>query len=403
MNFDASFKPRLRPVEPFALPDEKGQIGVRDPSGLSDVVLALSPAALRLIALMDGTRSLDQIAEEFQSQVGQPVAPQTLQGIVTNLEQSLFLEGASFEAKYRHRLDEYRKSNLRTMDHAESLGVTGDGKIFHSMLGPHEGKGANEPATIRGLIAPHLDYPRGAPCYGPAYAAIRRRTPPQRIIILGTNHSGRSTGVVATGCDFQTPLGVSRCDREFLQSLEARCGDLRTYELDHKNEHSVELQVAWLQFLYGSQNFSIVPILCPDPCGAARTAPIDGKGVDLKNFAGALSQLIADDPTDTLVVAGADFSHVGSSFGDDRNLDDAFLEEVRQADRRALDYLELGDPAGFVQCIARQDNPTRICSAGCMFVLAAALPRARGQVVRYHQAVDREAQVCVTCAAVVFA
>jgi MEMO1 family protein len=160
--------------------------------------------------------------------------------------------------------------------------------------------------------------------------------------------------------------------------------------------------VAWLQHLYGPQNFSVVPLLCPDPCGPSGTVPDDGNGMALRVFAESLGELIASDPTNTLVVAGADFSHIGSSFGDDRPIDDAFLEEVRQADRRALDFLELGDPAGFLRCIAQQDNPTRICSAGCMFALLTALPGARGQVVRYHQAVDRESQTCVSCAAVVF-
>src|SRR5262245_22939906 len=100
MTFDGLHKPRLRPVEAFALPGERGQIGVRDRSGISEFVLTLSPAALHLIALMDGTNTIEQIRLLFQRQFGQPVAANTLERIQEHLEQALFLEGPAFEAHY---------------------------------------------------------------------------------------------------------------------------------------------------------------------------------------------------------------------------------------------------------------------------------------------------------------
>jgi AmmeMemoRadiSam system protein B len=398
--FDGNFKPLLRPVEAFGIPGEPGQIGLRDRSGLSDFVITVSPAALQLIAMMDGSNSLSQIAAEFEAQVGHPMKPETLQGIVRHLDEAHLLEGERFEAQYEMLLTQYRVKGVRTMERAEELEVTADGRVFHEMIRDH-GVQPSQP-KIRGLIAPHLDYARGGPCYGQAFSMLRELPAPRRVIILGTNHFGRATGVVSTASDFQTPLGTTRCDRDFLASIESHCGHLRQFELDHAREHSVELQVAWLQFLWGAENFSIAPFLCPDPCGPTGMAPRDGIGVDLRHFSDALTEQLTAAEGDTLVIAGADFSHVGGSFGDERDLDDEFLEHVRRADRRALDHLEWGDPDGFVRAIAERENPTRICSAGCMFALASALPGARGRVLRYHQAVDRDEQCCVTCAAVVF-
>jgi len=223
--------------------------------------------------------------------------------------------------------------------------------------------------------------------------------------------------VVATGNDFSTPLGVTRVDKEFLEKLEERCGDLRTFELDHAREHSIELQVAWLQHFFGADAFTIVPVLCPDPCGptihpgsqvgptlkgVGPEWPLDGRGVDLREFALVLGELIRNDAGATLIVAGADLSHVGAAFGDERTLDEAFLEEVRQRDWQALDRLRTGEVGAFLQCVAKQENPTRVCSAGCIFVLATALPDASASVLGYHQAVDLPSQTCVTCAAVAF-
>ena len=56
-----------------------------------------------------------------------------------------------------------------------------------------------------------------------------------------------------------------------------------------------------------------------------------------------------------------------------------------------------------VGCIADENNPTQVCSAGCIFALATALPDAEATILAYHQAVTREIHNCVTCAAVAFA
>jgi AmmeMemoRadiSam system protein B len=233
---------------------------------------------------------------------------------------------------------------------------------------------------------------------------LRRRDPPHRIVILGTNHFGRSTAVVATGKDFETPLGRTATDTAFIERLELRCGvgcgDLRRHEFDHVREHSVELQVLWCQHLFGAERFKIVPILCPDPCGPTGTRPPDGQGVDLGEFAEALGRCIREDDADTLVVAGADLSHVGANFGDDRPFDEEFLRGVWERDKRVLQALEQDGAEAFRACVAEDENPTRVCSAGCIFALKAALPDAKARILRYHQAVDQASQSGVTCAAV---
>lgn len=402
MLWDPTYKPRLRPVEAFPLPEGDGvTIGVRDRSGLSEVMLSLSAPALHIMSMMDGDHTCNDIRRQFQVSFGRPIAEGTLHSMVTHLENAHFLEGPGFEAYYQSLLDEYRNKRTREMPHATTLGIVDDsGSIFDEMLADVNGCVAS--GTVVGLIAPHLDYPRGRPCYAAAYATLRNRPPPDRVIILGTNHFGRSTSVVATGNDFSTPLGVTKVDGTFLGKLEERCGDLRTFELDHAREHSIELQVSWLQHFFGADAFTIVPLLCPDPCGPTGTAPLDGRGVDLREFALVLGELVRNDTGETLIVAGADLSHVGAAFGDERQLDEPFLEEVRQRDRQALDRLRTGEVNAFLQCVAEQENPTRVCSAGCIFVLAAALPDASASVLGYHQAVDLPTQTCVTCAAVAF-
>ncbi len=403
MIWESTSKPRLRPVEAFRLPEGNGGgVGVRDRTGLSDVVLSLSEPALHVMALMDGGNTCEQIRQKFSTDFGQTLADDTLTSMLEHLDEAHFLDGPSFENYYQSLLEEYRRKGIREMPHAEALGIVDDsGDLFNEILNEVGDVAANSRAV--GLIAPHLDYPRGRPCYAAAYSSLKGRDTPDRVVILGTNHFGRSTSVVSTANDFSTPLGLTRTDVDFLEKLEARCGELRNFELDHVREHSIELQVAWLQHLFGADKFSIVAFLCPDPCGPTGTAPCDGQGVDLGEFAAALGELVAQDSQDTLIVASADLSHIGAAFGDERTLDDAFLEEVAQRDLKALGELTAGDPFAFLRCIADQDNPTRVCSAGCIFALARVLPDASATLLGYHQAVDQPSQTGVTCAAVMLA
>ncbi|MCO6436259.1 MAG: AmmeMemoRadiSam system protein B [Phycisphaerae bacterium] len=401
MALDPQHRPRLRPVEPFNLDGEDGLIALRDPSGISPVVLSISPAALQILACMDGEHTCEEISAAFHRALGQSLNQETLARMIQNLDEALLLESPRFDEHYDAALEAYRSRGTREMPHASQLGINdASGALFRDVLST--APAADVAGTIQGIVAPHLDYPRGAPCYAAAYGALRDRNAPDRVVILGTNHFGRSTSVVATASAFSTPLGTTRVDGDFLNRLEARCGDLRRFELDHVREHSIELQVPWLQYLFGAENFTIVPLLCSDPCGPTGTAPRDGDGVDLAEFACALESLMAEDDRDTLVVAGADLSHIGESFGDQRRLGSAWLNEVRKTDEGTLTALQTGGPKAMVEALKLNDNATRVCSAGCIYALAAALPLAQCTVLGYHQAVDEATQTCVTCSAMVF-
>jgi AmmeMemoRadiSam system protein B len=226
-----------------------------------------------------------------------------------------------------------------------------------------------------------------------------------RFVILGTNHFGLAPAVVGTRKDFESASGAVPHDAAFMRRLDDRCGrDLGEFEYDHAREHSIELQVLLLRHVLGGRPLTITPYLCPDPCGPNGTAALDGRGVDLKDFALALRAELDDDATPTCIIAGADLSHVGRYFQDRRALDADVLRALEASDRRALDYLLAGDPEGMRRCVAESDNPTSICSVGCLFVLATTLQgRSRPRLLGYHQALTAEAENCVTCAAIEYA
>ncbi len=371
-----------------------------DPSGLAEASITVSGPALYLLTMFDGEHTLADIAADFAAQFHQRIEVATLAQMAAGLAEARLLAGKDFEHYYAGLLAAYRDAPVRDMHSAADLGLDHDAhKAIDELLAAAPAK--SPPGRIVGLVAPHLDYPRGTPCYSAAYSTLINRPAPQRVVVLGTNHFGRSLSAVATAKDFKTPLGTTPADATFISRLEACCGDLRAHELDHQREHSIELQLLICQHLWGAESFRLVPILCPDPCGPTGTAPFDGRGVDLRDLASALRALIDEDGEDTLIIAGADLSHVGAAFGDEQTLDDGFCAAVRQRDEAVL--AQLGDNAAdaFVAEVAEGENATRICSAGCIFTAMAVWPQARVEVLHYHQAVDERQQTGVTCAAAV--
>ncbi|MFH1418680.1 MAG: AmmeMemoRadiSam system protein B [Planctomycetota bacterium] len=376
-----------------------------DPSGIAPNGLTLSQDALFIVALMNGRRTHPDIQAEFMRSQGHMLFSDELDMIIRQLDEARFLEGPSFDAHIAKLTRQYREAPARPLRDKNTLGAPEERlpEYFDAMLA-EAARGHTTTDRVLGIIAPHLDYARGAPCYAPAYASLAHRTGATRFVILGTNHFGLSSCVVGTRQAFETPWGNVPADTVFMRRLDDRCGaDLCEGEYDHAREHSIELQVLLLRHVMAGRDITIAAYLCPDPCGPTGTRPANGRGVDLDSFAAALRDEIEEDDVPTCLIAGADLSHVGRFFGDDRELDADTLHAVEASDRQAIDHLLDADAESFRNCIASTENATHICSAGSIYTLTMALHgRARPRLLHYHQAVTKEAHNCVTCCALEF-
>ena len=90
--------------------------------------------------------------------------------------------------------------------------------------GPGETETVAPSGVPRGLVAPHIDFERGGPCYAWAYRQLRPEESPGLVVILGTAHSPVENFLVLCNKDFETPFGPARCDRELADELSARVG-----------------------------------------------------------------------------------------------------------------------------------------------------------------------------------
>lgn len=389
-------------VTSFRTPEDELYFSLRDPTRVADRPLALSPPAYFILMHCDGMTPLRTVQEAFGEQFGQPLTLEDAAHLLGVLDEALMLRTPRFAAALHARHAEYAAAPARDNRAAWPAATELESELRDLLSAGRAEDGIGAGAT--GLIAPHLDYERGKPCYADAFAALRQAAPAERYVILGTNHFGESRSVVATRKDFLTPFGLAPTDRSLIQRIESRLGwSICEREFDHFAEHSVELQVHLLQLLAGGRPFEIVPVLCPDPSGPTGTKPSDGQGPDLADFANALREALAADGRATVLIASADLSHVGQHFGDAQATTPEFLERVAASDRGLLDLLAARRPDEFADQVRRTENWSRICSVGCLFTLLKALPEGPCRVMRYHQAVNMPEETHVTCAAGILA
>jgi AmmeMemoRadiSam system protein B len=266
-------------------------------------------------------------------------------------------------------------------------------------------------ALPKGIVAPHIDYPRGWLNYASVWGRLRVADRPDRVVVLGTNHFGESTGV--TGCDkgYITPLGTCEVDRELVEKMRSKLGDaLYANRYDHEREHSIELQIPWIQHALGKDdagNFcKVYGVLIHDPTVNAGES-YDGKGIALDPFVEALRASLAELGGRTLVVSSADLSHVGPAFGDQQPLVGEegpgleFRNKTFQHDQDMINVLRQNRPDELVASMAWQQNPTRWCSIGNLVAAIKVTQPTSIDIVQYSAAMDEQGMGMVSSMAAI--
>jgi MEMO1 family protein len=110
------------------------------------------------------------------------------------------------------------------------------------------------------IIVPHAGYDYSGPVAANSYHRLASSGLRESVIILGPNHTGYGSGV-STMSDGQwaTPLGEVPIDTSLASSITRSSGLIDVEEEAHRREHSIEVQLPFLQFIY-PRRFKFVPI-----------------------------------------------------------------------------------------------------------------------------------------------
>ncbi|MDP8230150.1 MAG: AmmeMemoRadiSam system protein B [Candidatus Gorgyraea atricola] len=113
-----------------------------------------------------------------------------------------------------------------------------------------------EKQEIKGAILPHAGYIYSGSVAGAVISKVELK---KTAIILGTNHtgSGKPFAIMTKGT-WETPLGEAKIDTEIAESILKGSTLLKEDSASHLNEHSIEVEVPFLQYL--KKDIKIVPI-----------------------------------------------------------------------------------------------------------------------------------------------
>jgi AmmeMemoRadiSam system protein B len=380
-----SERPRLVPVESQVITCDDGErlMVLRDPAGIAGEGLGLSPAAYWVAAQLDGSRTPAEVLAHARSS-GARLAAAELAALIDALSEAGFLEGPAREAQRRRALREFRAQSARPPSCAGGVYPTDPDALRSALDGwlRHPDGSAPEAlprGPVRLVIAPHIDYARGAAGYAHAYRALAAADA-DLFVVFGTAHTTPPHLFTLTRLDQDTPLGPVRTDRAVVEALAAELGETELFddELAHRDEHSVELQLVMLAHVV-RRAFTVVPVLCSSISHLPDPAPATAR------FLSALGRAVQG--RDVCWVAGADLAHVGPLYGDPRPPSARELASLADQDRRTLRRVASGDAAGFHREAIRDDKRRRLCGIAPIYAAlrASGLP---AQLLHYQQWTD---------------
>lgn len=155
------------------------------------------------------------------------------------------------------------------------------------------GRSKNENKIVA-AVCPHAGYIYSGSTAAYSYKALKEDRVPETFVIIGPNHSGVGPGVsIYPEGEWETPLGKVEIDADLAKKISDKDFTLDTEA--HAYEHSIEVQIPFLQHVYET-DFKVVPICL-----------MDQRLNSMKNLGKKLSEVL--DSEKHVVIASTDFSH----------------------------------------------------------------------------------------------
>ena len=171
--------------------------------------------------------------------------------------------------------------------------------LFLGPLGPGSLPSVSEKPLEKpaGIISPHAGYIYSGQVAAWAFHKVAKLGIPKTVILIGPNHTGYGSSVsVFPAGEWETPLGSVEIDEEATRIIAENSSTVQVDMSAHILEHSLEVQIPFLQFLYGD-SFKIVPITLKDQ--SPRVA---------KDLSTAISRYLSLNFS-TLIIASTDLNH----------------------------------------------------------------------------------------------
>src|SRR6202166_167169 len=217
--------------------------------------------------------------------------------------------------------------------------------------------------NVKSCLVPHAGLMYSGHVAGAVFSSIRI---PKKVVILGVRHRppGSPVAIVSDGV-WRTPLGDAEIDHELAEKLRAACPLLIEDPGAHSKEHSLEMEIPFLQVL--NPDFRFVPI-------ALGTAHFES----LVSVGEAIGGVLATETEEILLVTSSDLNH----YEDDAT--------TRVKDRKAIEQLLRMEARGLYDVCRNEE--ISMCGLGpavAMLTALQVLKAGKAELIRYATSADR--------------
>ena len=195
-------------------------------------------------------------------------------------------------------------------------------------------------ANVRGIIAPHAGYIYSGKVAAYGYKTVQGKQY-DKVVVFAPSHRAMFDGVsIFQGKGYETPLGIAPIDTDTVKKLISTSSLINFYPVAHEEEHSLEVQVPFIQATM--KDFKLIPVL------------VGNQDISqLKHVAEIFYNMFKNE--NVLYIASTDLSHFYNSETASK-LDSVAIETIR-----ALDYMNFYN--------AIKERKAEACGAGPVTIL----------------------------------
>jgi MEMO1 family protein len=221
---------------------------------------------------------------------------------------------------------------------------------------------SEQKSKVRACLVPHAGYVYSGGVAGRVFSRISL---PKKILLLGVRHypQGEPLAILSEGA-WRTPLGDVPVETPLANQLKKECPGLKEDSVAHRREHSLEVELPFLQVL--SPGFSFVPVAI----GTLRYE-------DLKQTGEGIARILEQTAEEILIVTSSDMNH----YEDD--------ETTKRKDEKAIECMLKLDAMGLLR-VCLEENIS-MCGLGPGVTMLTAMQRlgvAKAELVQYATSGD---------------
>jgi AmmeMemoRadiSam system protein B len=363
---------------------------IRDPYRFSDAMLIIPPVLVECLQCFDGSQTDLDLRSALVKATGSLDVSEIERHLIDALSNAGFLEDEKFAQMEVDRRREFAAQPVREPSHAGSAYPEDPAEMRETMAEYMTGGGpaaAPESDGLFAIAAPHVSPRGGWQSYRDAYRMLRPEHKDRTFVILATSHYGQPERFGLTRKTYRTPLGDTPTDIPMVDWLAKRTGNaVEMEDYCHSFEHTVELQVIFLQHVLGP-DVRILPILCGSFARSIYQGGMPEDDDKVKRFLEALGELRAREGDKLFWILGVDMAHMGVRYQDrfDALAGEGAMTEVAERDESRIERINQLDAGGFWDLVRQNHDDLKWCGSSPFYTFLKTAPPSRGELLRYEQ------------------